>query len=74
MTEQPIGHDADDGRIYVDSPEEVPDFATDEEERAFWRTHTFSPESWNGGERAPRPGSVRERLVQQHQEAGQHSA
>jgi CopG antitoxin of type II toxin-antitoxin system len=33
----------DDGLIVVNSEDEVPDFATEAEEAAFWDTHTFGP-------------------------------
>ncbi len=72
MNEKPIRRDPDDGRIYVDD-EDIPDFATDEEEGEFWRTHTFSPKSWEGATRGPRPGSVHERFVQERQNTKQRA-
>jgi hypothetical protein len=73
MNKKPIRRDPDDGRIYVND-EEVPEFATDEEEGEFWRTHTFSPESWEGATRVPDAGSVRERLVRERQRPQQQAS
>jgi hypothetical protein len=36
----------DDDRIPVDGPADIPDFGTDEDEREFWLTHTFSSKFW----------------------------
>jgi len=39
--------DEDSGRyIMVNEPADIPDFQTDAEEVAFWRTHRFSPAFW----------------------------
>ena len=74
MTEKPVRRDPEEGRIYVDGPGDVPEFATDEEEAEFWRTHTFSPESWAGAPRGPRRGGLRERLMKQRRKADQQAA
>jgi hypothetical protein len=74
MTTKSDRRDPDDGRIYVDGPGDIPDFVTDDEEREFWRTHTFSPESWEGAKRGPQSGSVRERLVKERGKARKHEA
>ena len=36
----------DDRRIEVNGPEELPDFANEQEEAEFWRTHTFGDAYW----------------------------
>ncbi len=36
-----------DPRIEVDGPEEIPEFASEDEEAEFWRTHTFSEAFWD---------------------------
>ena len=73
MTTKPIRRDPNDGRIYVDGPEDIPEFATDEEEADFWDTHTFSPEFWEGATRGAPPDSLRVRLIEQRRRAGQQA-
>ncbi len=70
MSDRPIRRDPDDGRIYVDGPEDIPEFASEEEEADFWETHTFSPESWEGATRGAPPGSLRARLIEKRRQAG----
>jgi len=37
---------AEDGRIPVEDPREIPEFLTDAEELEFWRTHTLGDRFW----------------------------
>lgn len=55
--------------IVINSWEEVPQFATEEEEADFWDTHTLADHLWSK-KRGHRPGSLAERLVRQRQKAG----
>ena len=41
-----LRRDEETGLLLIDRPEDVPEFATDEEEADFWNTHAFSERFW----------------------------
>jgi hypothetical protein len=41
-----LRRDKETGLLLIDSPEDIPEFATDDEEVAFWDTHAFSERFW----------------------------
>jgi hypothetical protein len=53
MTQRESQLDQEMGFWLVDGAEDVPEFATDSEETAFWETHDFSEEFWKGATRLP---------------------
>lgn len=53
MAQRKPRRDEETGLWLVDGSEDVPQFATDEEEAAFWDTHDFSEEFWKGATRVP---------------------
>jgi len=58
-------HDIPDEEMtVVTSWAEVPRFASEEEEAAFWDTHTLADQLWSK-RRGPRPGSLAARLAEQ---------
>jgi len=53
MAQREPQRDEETGLWLVDGAEDVPEFATDAEEAAFWDTHDFSAEFWKGATRPP---------------------
>ena len=45
-----LRRDKQSGLLLIDALEDVPAFATDEEEVAFWDTHSLSERFWAGAE------------------------
>ena len=43
-----LRRDKESGLLLIDRPEDIPDFATDEEEITFWDTHALSEKFWKG--------------------------
>jgi uncharacterized protein YuzE len=52
--------DTNDGMIVVEHTDKIPRFANEDEERAYWDTHTLAPHVFT--ERGPRQGGLAERL------------
>lgn len=50
----------DDGMIVVEHRKDIPKFTNEEEERAFWDTHTLAPSLFT--RRGPRPGGLLEKV------------
>lgn len=59
----------DEEMIVVNSWDEVPHFASEEDEANFWDTHTLAEHLWSK-RRGPPPGSLAERLIRENQRAG----
>lgn len=59
-----------DGLIEIQSIEEIPKFQNEDEEDAFWATHSVAPHLFRG--RGFRPGSAAERIYERRRrtEAG----
>ena len=72
-TSQSVKHDGDlEGTILIQNEDEIPQFANEDEEDAFWETHTLAHHFFTY--RGPRPGSALERIAKrrQHSETQQH--
>lgn len=69
MTEH-AGHndrDKDEELIEIQTMDEIPRFASEDEEDAFWATHSLAPHLWEG--RGFRPGSALERIYERRRQA-----
>ncbi|MGI8549983.1 MAG: hypothetical protein ACR2PL_04165 [Dehalococcoidia bacterium] len=63
--DEALEHEPDDEMIEIQNVDQIPDFATEAEEAAFWGTHSLAPRFYT--RRGPKPGSSLERI--QHDRA-----
>jgi len=61
-----LRRDPESGLLLIDRPEDIPQFANEDEESAFWDTHSFSERFWKKAKHLSLEEILREAAAETH--------